>query len=172
MRLSDPGEEQPEEVVDLGDRTDGAPRVLVGRLLFNGDHRAETGYFVHIRPLHVPDELPCIGAKTFHISALALRIDRVESQGRFPASADTRNDYELVFRDADVDILKVVYPGAGYFDRFFFREKPGVGIVPGHIAIYIQQSEWRGGFAKFFGMAAVVAKKAGAMLRPQRDRFK
>jgi hypothetical protein len=27
-----------------------------------------------------------------------------------------------------------VYPGAGYVYHFFFREDPGLGIVPGHSA--------------------------------------
>ena len=40
VRLADPGVEQAQVVVDLGDRADGRARVAVGRLLVDRDRRA------------------------------------------------------------------------------------------------------------------------------------
>ena len=120
MGLADSREEEAEEVIDLGDRPDGAAGILVGRLLFDGNNGAQAGDLVHIGSFHIPDELPGIGPKTFHIAALAFGVDGVEGEGGFSAAADAGDDDQLVLRNADVDVLKIVYPRAGYVDHFFF----------------------------------------------------
>src|SRR6185312_17063899 len=75
MRLADAGVKQAEEVVDLGDGAYGATGVLVGSLLFDGDHGAETGDLIDVGPFHVADELAGIGTEALHIATLAFGID-------------------------------------------------------------------------------------------------
>ena len=45
-------EEQAQQIVDLGDRAHGAPRIAADRLLFDRDHRAQAADHVHVRPLN------------------------------------------------------------------------------------------------------------------------
>ncbi|VVB67155.1 Uncharacterised protein [uncultured archaeon] len=61
VRHSDAGKEQPQVVVDLGDRSHGAPWILGGRLLLNGDGRGEPFDAVDVRLVHLPQELAGVG---------------------------------------------------------------------------------------------------------------
>ena len=121
-----------EAVVDLGHGPHGTARILIRRLLFDGDDGTETGDLIYIGPFHIADELPGIGAETFHIAALSFRINSVESQGGFTAAADTGDDHQLVLGDADIDVLQIMYPCAGYFDGFFYRLDADL-VVIGHM---------------------------------------
>ncbi len=55
------GVEKAQIVVDLGDGAHGGARTAAGRLLLNRDGRAETFDGIHVGPLNLVEELPCVG---------------------------------------------------------------------------------------------------------------
>ena len=62
------------------------------------------------------EELPRIKRKTLDISPLALGIERIEGEARFSAAADATDHDQLVLRNVEVDILKIVDPHAAKLD--------------------------------------------------------
>ena len=87
MGHPDRGVEHAQVIVNLGDgayRGAGAAR---GGLLLDGDGRRESLDGIHVGPLHLVEELAGVSGKRFHIPALALRINGVESQRRFAGAA-------------------------------------------------------------------------------------
>ena len=111
--------EEAQEVVDLGDGADRRTGILVGGLLLDGHHGAQSRDLVHVGTLHRPHELPGIGRKRLHIAALSLGIDRVEGQRRFARTRKPGDDHQFAARDFEVHVPEVVDPGAEYFDRIF-----------------------------------------------------
>ncbi len=77
----EPGEQQPQVVVDLGDGPDGGPGVAAGCLLVDGDGRRQTFDLIHVRLVHLAQELPGIGRKRLDVAALAFGEDGIERQG-------------------------------------------------------------------------------------------
>lgn len=90
---------QTKEVVNLGDGANGGTRVLVHRFLFDGDDRTQTRDFIYVGTLHVADELPRVGRKTLHVTALAFGINGVESQRRLATAANARDDHQGIARN-------------------------------------------------------------------------
>ena len=112
-RLADAGPEQPEVIVNLGGRPHGRPRVADAVLLADGDGRRDAVDPVDVGLLHPLQELSRVSRQRFDVAPLALRIDRVERQRRFPRSADARHDDQLVGRQLEIDPLQVVRARAG-----------------------------------------------------------
>ena len=79
ISLSRPCIKQTEEVVNLGCRPDGRTRILVRRLLFDRDNRTQTGDLIHIRPLHIPQEITGVCGERLHITPLPFGKDRIKS---------------------------------------------------------------------------------------------
>ena len=104
--------EQTHVVVDFGDRADGGSGVLAGRLLLDGNGRGEALDRIHVRLVHLLQELPGVGGQGLHVPPLPLRIEGVERQGGLPGAADPRDDDELVPGNLRVDVLQVVLAGA------------------------------------------------------------
>ncbi len=106
--VADPGEEEAEEVVDLGRRSHG--RAGVGRdgLLVDGDRRRDALDRLHLGLLHLVDELAGVGRETLDVAALALGEEGVEGEGRFPRAGRAGDDDELVPGQGDVDVLEIV----------------------------------------------------------------
>ena len=129
MRLADSGVEETEEVIDLRDGPDGAPGVFVGRFLFDRDNGTKAGYFVDVGSFHIADELPGVGAEAFHIAALSFRVDGIEGERGFTASADTGNDHQLIFGDTDVYVLEIVHPGTRNLYYFLSGLQPDVDVL-------------------------------------------
>ena len=117
VRLAQPRHENPQVVVDLGDRADGAPRRVARVLLLDGDGRREALDVVHLRLLHLADELPGVGAEALDVAPLALGVDRVHGQRGLARAARAAADGQLVAGDVDVDVLEVVLPGAADLDE-------------------------------------------------------
>ena len=67
---------------------------------------------VDVRLLHEPEELAGVGGERLDVAALALGVDRVERERRLPRAGEARDDHQLVARDADVDVLQVMFAGA------------------------------------------------------------
>ena len=78
--LAYPCIQQAQVIIDFGNRTHCRPRVAVGGLLVDGDHRRQAVDKVDLGPLHHPQELPRIRRKGFHEPALPLGIDGIEGQ--------------------------------------------------------------------------------------------
>jgi hypothetical protein len=105
---ADPGEEQPEEVVDLGDRAHGRARVGRNGLLVDGDGRRDALDGFDLGLLHLVDELPGVGRQALDVAALALGEQGVEGQGRLPGAGRPGDDDQLVAGQRDVDGLQIV----------------------------------------------------------------
>ena len=117
MRLADPGEQQSQIVVDLGDRPQRAPRIGRPGPLVDRHGRRQALDRVDVGPLELVEELPGIARKAFEIPALAFGIDRVKRQRALPRPADARQDDQAIPRQVDVDILQVVHAGTADLDR-------------------------------------------------------
>ena len=107
---ADPGEQDPEVVVDLGDCADGRARVVRGRLLIDGDRRREPADGVVERLFHLAEELAGVARERLDVAALALGVERVEGERGLPRSRDAAEDHELLLRDLDGYVLEVVLP--------------------------------------------------------------
>ena len=82
MGLADAGEQQAKVVVNLGDRADRRAGILARGFLFYGDCRREAFNGVHVRLVHLLEELARVGGQAFHVSSLAFGIDSIESERR------------------------------------------------------------------------------------------
>ena len=108
VRHADAREQQPQVVVDLGDRADGGARVRAGRLLFDGNRRREPVDEVDVRLLHLLEELPGVGGQRLDIPPLPFGVDGVEGERRLPRSRQPGDDDQAMPWDVDVDILEVM----------------------------------------------------------------
>jgi hypothetical protein len=81
VRPSGAGVQQAQVVVDFRHRRDGGARVVRRGFLVDGDGGREAVDVVHVRLVHLAEELPRVGRKALHVAALALGVDGVESQG-------------------------------------------------------------------------------------------
>ena len=115
--------EQAQEIADLGYGTDRRTGILVGGLLLDGHHRAESRDLIDIGPFHRADELPGIGRKRLHIAALPFGIDRIESQGRLAGTRKSCDDDQFPARNFQIDVLQVMHPRTEYFDVVFFHDE-------------------------------------------------
>ena len=78
--LADPGEQDAEVVVDLGDRADGAARVPAAGLLLDRDRRAEPVDPVDLGLGHLAEELAGVAGEALDVPPLPLGVQRVERQ--------------------------------------------------------------------------------------------
>ena len=65
---------------------------------------------VHVRLLHLLEELAGVGREALHVLPLALGVERVERQRRLAGAAQARDDRQRVPRDVNGDVLEVVLP--------------------------------------------------------------
>src|SRR5262249_43208948 len=110
--LADPGVEDAEVVVDLGDGADGRARVATGRLLLDADRGRQPAQVVHVGLLHLPHELPGVARQRLDVAPLALRVQGAERQRRLPRARDAGEDDQLVAGQVEVDVAEVVLAGA------------------------------------------------------------
>src|SRR3989454_8174590 len=108
VRNADAREEEPQVVVDLGDRSDGRSRVPRGALLVDRHRWREALDEVDVGLLHLSEKLPRVGGERLDVAALTLGVNRVEGERRLPGSGEPRDHHELVARDLHVDVLEVV----------------------------------------------------------------
>ena len=109
--------EQAQVVVHLGDGAYRRARILVGRLLLDGDHGRQPRHLIHIRALHAPEEVACIGRKGLYIAALTLGKERIEGQRRLARATEARDDRERPMGHIGIDILQVMFAGSVDLDR-------------------------------------------------------
>ncbi len=123
MRDPDPGEQEPQVVVDLGDRPHRRSRVAAGTLLVDRDRRRQPVDLVDIRLLHLPEELAGVGAQALDIAPLALGVDRVEGQAGLAGATQSGDDDEPIAGEGDRHVLEVVLARAAHDE-----------LVLGHVA--------------------------------------
>ena len=112
VRDPDPREEHPQVVVDLGDGADRRARVLGGRLLLDRDGGGEPLDRVHVRLLHLLEELAGVGGERLDIAALAFSIDGVEGERGLARSGQPGDHHELVAGELEIDGLEIVLAGS------------------------------------------------------------
>jgi len=112
MRDADPGEEEAEIVIYLRDRADGGTGILTGGALLDGDGRRQSLDGLHVRLVHLAEELPGVGGQRFHVPPLPLGEDRVERQGGLAGPREPGEHDEPVARQVQVDVAQVVLAGA------------------------------------------------------------
>ena len=114
VRDADVGEQQPQVVVDFGDGADRRSRVRGGRLLLDGDGRRQAVDQIDVGLLHLLEKLARVGRQRLDIAPLPLGVNRVEGERRLARARQPGDDRQLVPRNIDVDIAKVMNAGAAY----------------------------------------------------------
>ena len=99
--MADPRPQQPQVVVDLGDRADRRARVARGRLLVDRDRRRQPLDRVDVGLVHLAEELAGVRRQRLDVAALALGVDRVERQRRLARPRQPGDDGQRVPRDRD-----------------------------------------------------------------------
>ena len=74
------GVEDAEQVVDFGDRSDGAARVEPPRFLLESNRRGESFELVDFRLRELLDHSPGIGGERFGVAALPFGVERFEGK--------------------------------------------------------------------------------------------
>ena len=123
IRLTQPGEEDAQIVVDLGDGADGRARALAGRLLLDADRRREARDPLDLRLLERGQELPGVAREALDVPPLTLGVERVDGQRALARPARPAANRHLVAGDVHVDPLEVVLPRAPDLDG----RQPGLG---------------------------------------------
>ena len=100
--------EEPQEMVDLGQRRDGALAPAAARALLDRDGRRDAEDRVDVGTRRRLHELARVGVQRFEVAALALGEQDVERERALAAARDAGHDGEAVARNRDVDVLQVV----------------------------------------------------------------
>ena len=108
VRAAGAGVEQPEVVVDLGDRADGRAGVLRRGLLVDRDRRREPLDEVDVGLVHLAEELAGVGRQRLDVAALALGEDRVEREAGLARAGQPGEHDQGVARQLEGDVLEVV----------------------------------------------------------------
>ena len=108
-RLSQSGHQQPQIVIDLGNRRHGAARVLVPWPLIDADRRLQTIDQIHVRPLHLSQHLAGGHRQALDKLPLSFGIDRIEGQTALSRAARAGQHDQLVARDVDVDVAQIMH---------------------------------------------------------------
>ena len=108
VRLAHPRVQQPQVVVDLGDRADGGPRVAAGRLLVDRHRRGQPVDEVHVGLVHLAEELPGVRGQRLDVPALALGEDRVEGQAGLARAGQPGEHDQGVPGQVERHVLEVV----------------------------------------------------------------
>src|ERR1035437_10045863 len=117
--LADVRVEQAQVVVNLRRGGDDRARAGAGAALLDGNCRGETLDEVHVRLLHLVQELPGIGGERLDVFALALGIDGVEGKRGLARTTQAGDDHQLVARDVQGEVLEVMLTRPANSDEFF-----------------------------------------------------
>ena len=107
-----PRPEQAVIVMDFRHRAHRGPRVAAGRLLVNGNGRAQAFNRIHIRLFHLSQELSCIARERLDIAPLSLCIDGIKRQRALAGPGKPGEHDQFVSRNGHADVLKIVHPRA------------------------------------------------------------
>ena len=126
------GEEKFQVVVDLGESADGGAGGADVVFLLDGDGRWDALDGIDERLVHTVEELADVGREGLDVAALALGVERVESERGFPGAGRAGDDGEFPEGDVEIDALEVVLAAAtkgddGAFARLLGLFRHGVG---------------------------------------------
>ena len=96
------------------------------RPLLDRDRGRKAGDRLHVRLLHLLQELAGVGGQALHVPALAFGVERVEGQAALARAGRAGDDHQLVPGQLAVDALEVVDPGAPDHDGFLSAGLHGV----------------------------------------------
>ena len=108
MGNADPGPQQTQVVIDLGDSTHGRAGVFAGGFLVDGNGGRKAVDGVHVGLFHLAQEHPGVGGQGFHIAALTLGVNGVEGQAALAAARDTGDHRHGVPGDLHIDIFQIM----------------------------------------------------------------
>jgi len=103
-------EEEPQEVVDLGEGCHGAFAPSPAGALLDRHRGGDTEDRVHVGAGGRLDELPGIGVEGLQVAPLPLGEQDIEGDGALAGTGDAGNDREAVTGDGDVHVPQVVLP--------------------------------------------------------------
>ncbi len=109
--------EQSEEMIDLGERRDGALAAAAAGPLLDRDRGRDAEDRVHVGARRALDELARVGVERLEIASLPFGEKYVEGKRGFPRARDAGDHGELVARDFNVDGFQVVLAGIVNSDR-------------------------------------------------------
>ena len=116
---ADPGEQDPEIIVDFRCGGHRGARVPDIDLLLDGDGRGDAFDGFHVRFHHPAQKLPRIGGQAFRKAALPFGEERVKGQRRFSAAGYAGNHNKAVPGNLHRNVLQVVYFGVSDDDVSF-----------------------------------------------------
>ena len=102
---------------------------MAAAALLDSDGWRQTFDGVHIRLLHLVQELARIRGEALHVLALTFSKDGVERQRALAAAADAGHHHQAVARDGDVHALEVVLTRPANTDG---TEVSGLWLCAGH----------------------------------------
>ena len=116
VRFGDGPVQDAQVVVDLGHGRDNRTRVPARRVLLDGNRRRESLDLLDLGLREPVEKLTGVGRERLDVSALSLRIERVERKRRLAAPGQPRDDRKRIAGNRHVDSLEVVHPRLGYDD--------------------------------------------------------
>ena len=122
-------EHQAQVVIDFRGGGHGGTRRVAATALLDGDGWRQTLDGVHIRLLHLVQELARIRGEALHVLALTFSKDGVERQRALTAATDACHHHQAVARDGDVYALQVVLTRSANTDG---TEVSGLWLCAGH----------------------------------------
>ena len=158
-RLADASKQQPQVVVDLGDRAHRGAGVVGSGLLLDGDGGRQPLDVVHVRLLHHRQELPRIGRQRLHVAALALGVEGVEGERGLAGAGEAGHHDQLVAGDVQVDVLEVVGARAAHGDLGEARWRRCLRVAFAGAAVGLPA---RVGAAGAFGLGLAAASGGGS----------
>src|ERR1700730_965499 len=85
--MRDARPEQFQVVVDFRHCPDSGTRAFYRVRLFDSDRRRDATNLIDARFVHAIEELPHVGTKSFDVTSLPFRVNRIERERRFTAPA-------------------------------------------------------------------------------------
>ena len=105
VRDTDARVQETQVVVDFGHGAHGGTRIPVRALLVNRNRGGESFYALHLRLLHLAEELSRIARERLHVSPLSLGVNRIKGQARLTRAREAGQNHKLISRDVDVHML-------------------------------------------------------------------
>ena len=105
------GPQKAQIVINLRHCTYSRTGVFGSCLLVNGDSGTQSVNRIHIRLVHLTQELTGIGTEALHITALTLSINGIKGQAGFTGTGKARKYHQFISGDGKIDIFQVVFSG-------------------------------------------------------------
>ena len=120
---TDPCIEQTQIIVNLRDCSYRGARVPVGRFLIDRNGGRQTFNALHIRLLHLTEELSRVGRQRFHISPLPFGVNRIKCQRALAGPRKAGQYDQFIAGDVDAEVSEIIYICTAYADKFHISHK-------------------------------------------------